>query len=176
MKDHNGQLIASLSDNNLYVKEGYEPYFHVIESERGSRDFMKICYVEKGWQISYDGTGTGEMTVLKADIQDGRIVNPGVSEPIKITDESSGNIEDIIVQIDHGTAITNPFTDVKSGAYYYEPVLWALENNITTGITPTLFKPNEGCTRAQIVTFLWRLAGSPDVKASAGFTDVPKGK
>ncbi len=67
----------------------------------------------------------------------------------------------------------NPFTDVKRGEYYYDAVLWAVENGITTGTTATTFSPNAACTRAQIVTFLWRAAGSPEPKANNhGFTDL----
>ena len=67
----------------------------------------------------------------------------------------------------------NPFTDVKEGAYYYDAVLWAVENGITGGTTATTFSPNASCTRAQAVTFLWRAAGSPAPKSSVNpFTDV----
>lgn len=53
-------------------------------------------------------------------------------------------------------APSNPFTDVKANAYYYNAVLWALNNNITTGTTSTTFSPDAPCTRGQIVTFLYR--------------------
>jgi len=66
----------------------------------------------------------------------------------------------------------NPFTDVKAGAYYYKAVLWASENGITSGKTPTTFAPNATCTRAQIVSFLWRAAGEPVMEANNPFTDV----
>ena len=52
-----------------------------------------------------------------------------------------------------------PFTDVAADAYYYEAVRWAVENNITSGNTATTFAPNAPCTRAQVVTFLWRALG-----------------
>ena len=67
----------------------------------------------------------------------------------------------------------NPFTDVPSGAYYYDAVLWAVENGVTDGVTATLFAPDASCTRAQIVTFLWRAAGSPEPVGTSAFTDVP---
>lgn len=67
----------------------------------------------------------------------------------------------------------NPFTDVPSGAYYYDAVLWAAENGVTDGVTATLFAPDAPCTRAQIVTFLWRAAGSPEPNGTSTFTDVP---
>ena len=71
---------------------------------------------------------------------------------------------------------TSPFTDVKIDAYYYEAVKWAQEKGITSGIGDNQFGPERSCTRAQIVTFLWRAAGSPAPKgAAAGMTDVVTG-
>ena len=71
-----------------------------------------------------------------------------------------------------GTA-QNPFVDVKEGAYYYDAVLWAVEQKITSGTSATTFSPDASCTRAQMVTFLWRAAGSPKVENGKNpFTDV----
>lgn len=67
---------------------------------------------------------------------------------------------------------TSPFDDVSTNAYYYEAVKWAAENNITGGIGNGLFGPELTCSRGQIVTFLWRAAGSPEPKALSTFTDV----
>ena len=64
------------------------------------------------------------------------------------------------------------FVDVPMNAFYYESVLWAVDNGITTGATATTFNPNGQCQRAQIVTFLWRAAGCPVVEAENPFTDV----
>ena len=70
---------------------------------------------------------------------------------------------------------TSPFSDVSTSAYYYEAVKWAQEKGITGGIGNGLFGPNQPCTRAQIVTFLWRAAGSPVVNYRMPFTDVDEG-
>ena len=67
---------------------------------------------------------------------------------------------------------TSPFSDVSTSAYYYEAVKWAQEKGITGGIGNGLFEPNQPCTRAQIVTFLWRAAGSPVVNYAMNMTDV----
>ena len=67
---------------------------------------------------------------------------------------------------------TSPFSDVSTSAYYYEAVKWAQEKGITGGIGNGLFGPNQPCTRGQIVTFLWRAAGSPEPKAMSSFADV----
>ena len=69
---------------------------------------------------------------------------------------------------------TSPFADVATDAYYYEAVKWAAEQGITGGTGGGLFSPDSTCTRAQIVTFLWRAAGSPEPKAMSGFSDVPE--
>ena len=66
----------------------------------------------------------------------------------------------------------SPFSDVSTSAYYYEAVKWAQEKGITGGIGNGLFGPNQPCTRAQIVTFLWRAAGSPEPKTMSSFADV----
>ena len=70
-------------------------------------------------------------------------------------------------------AVANPFTDVKDGAFYYKPVQWAVVNGITAGTSKTTFSPDSNCTRGQVVTFLWRAAGSPQpTMTSHSFTDV----
>ncbi len=70
------------------------------------------------------------------------------------------------------TSTKNPFSDVKKDAYYYKAVLWAVENGITTGTSATKFSPDAGCTRGQVVTFLYRAEGSPVVNGSNPFKDV----
>ncbi len=64
------------------------------------------------------------------------------------------------------------FTDIDHGSYYYDAVLWAVENGITTGITETTFSPTARVNRAQTVTFLWRLANAPVIEGDSQFTDV----
>ena len=70
-------------------------------------------------------------------------------------------------------SVLNFFYDVPNGAYFYEAVKWAVDKGVTNGLSDTMFGPYESCTRAQIVTFLWRAAGSPEPKAMSSFTDVP---
>ena len=67
---------------------------------------------------------------------------------------------------------TMPFTDVPVGSYYYDAVLWAVENGITKGTSDTTFSPNMTCSRAQIVTFLWRSEKSPTAGTANPFADV----
>ena len=66
----------------------------------------------------------------------------------------------------------SPFADVATDAYYYDAVKWAVNKGITNGVSETLFGPDQACTRAQIVTFLWRAAGSPEPKSGSNFADV----
>ena len=70
--------------------------------------------------------------------------------------------------------VTNPFTDVSKDSVYYNAIMWAVEKKITTGVTATTFEPNSPCNRAQIVTFLYREAGSPELAKDAAnpFSDV----
>ena len=71
------------------------------------------------------------------------------------------------------TLANNPFTDVTEDAYYFDAVLWAVDEGITNGTSETTFSPDASCTRAQMVTFLWRAAGSPKATATTCvFTDV----
>ena len=84
----------------------------------------------------------------------------------------AGNVTVKAVFMDDNTML-NFFTDVHAEDYYYDAVLWAAQKGITGGMSDTLFAPNAACTRAQIVTFLWRAAGSPEPKALSSFADVP---
>ena len=68
--------------------------------------------------------------------------------------------------------ITNPFTDVSKGAYYYDAVLWAVKNGVTNGTSAAAFSPDMTVSRAQMVTFLWRACGSPKATGSNPFADV----
>ncbi|MEG2010247.1 MAG: S-layer homology domain-containing protein, partial [Oscillospiraceae bacterium] len=71
------------------------------------------------------------------------------------------------------SSAVNPFTDVKSDAYYYKAVLWAMEKGITSGTSAKTFSPETVCNRSQAVTFLWSSAGKPVVNYAMSFTDVP---
>ena len=100
---------------------------------------------------------------------------------LELTDKGSGKYTFVMpagkvtvkaVFMDDNTML-NFFTDVHAEDYYYDAVLWAAQKGITGGMSDTLFAPNAACTRAQIVTFLWRTAGSPEPKALSSFADVP---
>ena len=102
---------------------------------------------------------------------------------LKLTDKGNGKYTftmpaskvEIKVTFMEDNSVLNFFYDVPNDAYYYEAVKWAAEDGITGGIGSSLFAPNQPCTRAQIVTFLWRAAGSPVVNYLMPFTDVDEG-
>lgn len=90
-----------------------------------------------------------------------------------ITDSSNNNTSDKDSEYTSGsTKVTPNFNDVADDAYYAAPVKWAVENGITTGTSSTAFSPDMTCTRAQILTFIWRAAGSPTASAVNPFSDV----
>ena len=99
---------------------------------------------------------------------------------LKLTDKGNGKYTftmptskvEIKVTFMEDNSVLNFFYDVPNDAYYYEAVKWAAENGITGGVGNSLFAPNLPCTRAQIVTFLWRAAGSPVVNYAMNMTDV----
>lgn len=98
---------------------------------------------------------------------------------IAVTDKGNGKYTFTMPgsKVSIGTAFiktpeTSPFDDVSVDAYYFDAVKWAADKGITGGVSDNLFAPDDGCTRAHIVTFLWRAAGSPEPKSMASFTDV----
>ena len=84
----------------------------------------------------------------------------------------SGKVE-VKATFQEDNSVLNVFYDVPNDAYYFEAVKWAVGKNITNGVSENLFGPDQACTRAQIVTFLWRAAGSPVVNYAMDLTDVP---
>lgn len=113
-----------------------------------------------------------ELSGIKVTDQNGR--------EVKLTDKGSGKytftmpVGKVTIKADFiAQTVDSVFADVSADAYYYEAVKWAAGKGITGGIGDSLFAPNQSCTRAQIVTFLWRAAGSPEPKVLSSFADVP---
>ena len=102
-------------------------------------------------------------------------------DPVEVTNNGDGTYSftqpagkvDIKVTFMEDNSMLNFFVDVFPGDYYYDAVLWAAEKGITGGVDDTHFAPNATCTRAQIVTFLWRAAGSPEPESLSSLSDVP---
>ena len=118
-----------------------------------------------------DGYELKKLTVT--DSQDGavRVQNAGEGRYTFVMPGGGVTVSASFVRSGEQTEL--PFTDVDSGAYYYDAVRWAVEQGIASGVTGTAFAPGRGCTRAQLVTFLWRANGSPEPSEKENpFTDV----
>ena len=132
---------------------------------------------------SHKTASKGTTVTLTVDPDKGYLLDTltvldGKDKERKLTDKGDGKFtftmpdSKVTVEATFKTAGNNPFTDVPAGAYYEDAVVWAVGKNITTGMSAAAFDPNGSCTRAQIVTFLWRAAGSPEPKTMKGFDDV----
>ena len=112
------------------------------------------------------GHAVGHVTpievLLLTDKGDGKYTFPMPGSQVTVTARFK--------QTDTGTE--NPFTDISKNDYFYDAVLWAVEEGITSGTSDTTFSPNVSCTRAQMVTFLWRVSGFPKASITNPFTDV----
>lgn len=112
-----------------------------------------------------------ELDTIKALDKDGK--------ELKLTDQGNGKYTftmpagKVTVKATFEDSNLVKFDDVSKGDYCYEAVKWAVKNGITSGIGNNRFGPNDPCTRGQIVTFLWRAAGSPEPKSMSSFSDVP---
>lgn len=190
----NGTLMASTIGENISYSDSSEVAIYL------NGDGKDIYMPSDGdYRVEITGTGTGTMTytaqdynldtnsmLIKKSFSNVEITNQknfigivtnGITaaRSTLISVDSKGNkIEEIHGETAYGTS---QFTDVKVDAYYYEAVLWAVGQGITVGTSPTTFSPNNPCTRAQAVTFLWRAAGSPKPASNVNpFTDVKAGQ
>ena len=150
-----------------------------------------------GYDVSADKTVTGAIVVSPQSASKGdsvtitaapdkgyklsgiKVIDQNGRE-VKLTDKGSGKYTftmpagKVTIKADFiAQTVDSVFADVSADAYYYEAVKWAADKRITGGIGDSLFAPNQSCTRAQIVTFLWRAAGSPEPKQLSTFGDVP---
>ena len=118
-----------------------------------------------------DGFKLDELTVIDKNGNELKLTDKGNGKYTFTMPASKVEVNAIFVK----EVETSPFSDVSTSAYYYEAVKWAQKKGITGGIGNGLFGPNQPCTRAQIVTFLWRAAGSPVVNYAMNMSDVPEG-
>ena len=126
--------------------------------------------VRDGWDQTFTITPDKGYAVAKV-LVDGKSVGAVKSYTFKnVTKDHT--IEAIFMK-SNGNPQTGVFVDVAEGSYYEEAIDWAVEKGVTNGVSSNMFAPNDPCTRAQIVTFLWRAAGSPAPKSMSSFTDVP---
>lgn len=140
---------------NLTIDNYAEFFDYAVDEDSGNEitasDGESIILTESGcyivWVVTSTATGNSSYRACLVNVQ-----------PATTTPTTVGN-----------------FTDVKTSDYFAEPVLWAVEKGITAGTSSTTFSPNQDCTVAQILTFLWRANGSPKSSGSNPFTDVKSG-
>lgn len=139
-----------------------------VVSSNGTMTFEDEEDMERNYLICTASDGTVSYMPLDTDIltrtADGYTLNIYGASDIKLTVKNS----------DWPVNVNASFDDVKSGEYYVLPIRWAVAKGITTGTSQTTFSPTAYCTRAQIITFLWRAAGAPKTEQQNPFTDVSK--
>ncbi len=138
-----------------------------MDEDELQKDYL-ICTAEDG-QVSY----------VPLDIEylhktdNGYTLNIRTVEPVVLTIGNNTSVGDPKnEEIKKDTKSEIPFTDVKPSDYFAEAVLWAVKGSITAGTSDTTFSPDQTCTRAQILTFLWRAVGAPKAETANPFTDV----
>ena len=145
----------------------------VADTEHGAVT-VRPRYAERGQTVTVtvtpdDGYVLETLTVTDKNGNAVELTDKGSG---KYTFKMPGRRVEIKATFMEDNSVLNFFVDVPNDAYYYEAVKWAVENGITQGRTETTFCPEDTCTRAEIVTFLWRAFGSPEVTAAVSYTDV----
>ena len=148
------------------------------------------------YSVTVDKTENGSVTVSPKSASKGDTVTVTVKpdsgyvlETLTVTDKNGNELTlkdkgdgkysfvmpdgKVSVEAEFVKTAATSFADVPANAYFADAVKWAVDKGITNGLTDTMFGPYASCTRAQIVTFLWRAAGSPEPKTASSFTDVP---
>ena len=157
------------SGGGSYTPPTYKVESTVSKDDDGTVSFSKNS-AKKGDTVTITVTPDRYYKV------DGVTVKDKNGNEIAVTDNGDGTftfkMPDSKVAVEPVFSWDNPFGDVAENTYYAPAVEWALKNEVTGGTTTATFSPNTGCTRAQIVTFLWRAAGCPEPAGMSSFTDV----
>ena len=151
-----------------------------VTTSAGTMHFKDTDAMQKAYVICTASDGTESYLPLDLDymtkVDNGYQLNIRCTSPVIFTVGDETNTPDTIkpddTKPDNTNSFNTNFIDVKADAYYANAVKWAVEKSITTGTTSTTFSPNDTCTRAQIITFLWRAVGSPKATAENPFSDV----
>ena len=161
-----GTSLAVQSTGKQSIFPGLEGYYTLLgeqrESKLGAYSGAQTMYVE--------GDGTGQMDVIIWHENGAHFIGYERYEALPVTPGCRYDFTDDHAVLDNKTnfepteRVYNPFVDVQSGAFYYDPVLWAVNHipQITNGTDATHFSPSDTCTRGQVVTFLWRAANCPE--------------
>ena len=156
----------------------FSPSYPVITPDKTENGTVTVStkYATSGSSVTItvkpdDGFKLDELTVIDKNGNELKLTDKGNGKYTFTMPASKVEINAAFVK----EVEISPFNDVSTSAYYYEAVKWAQKKGITGGIGNGLFGPNQPCTRAQIVTFLWRAAGSPVVNYAMNMSDVPEG-
>ena len=168
-------LVEKTSSSGGFSSGSFFPSYPVTTPGKTENGTVTVSprYAERGDTVTItvkpdDGFKLDELTVTDKNGNELKLIDKGNGKYTFTMPASKVEIKATFVK----EVEISPFSDVSTSAYYYEAVKWAQEKGITGGIGNGLFGPNQPCTRAQIVTFLWRAAGSPEPKAMSSFADV----
>ncbi len=178
------RYLANFYYEDVTTKEYSGPYFAVVSKERiDGKDYWTLYYHEKYMAPSTTGfLDVNDDSFYAAAVE--WAVNKGITSGVssyRFDPSGTCTRAQAVTFLWRAAGSpapkskTCPFTDVAAGTFYYNAVLWAVENQITNGMSATLFQPNGPCTRGQIVTFLWRAAGRPKTTGSLPFRDLAPG-
>ena len=193
-------ILENIADSSRYSLISSDKYYSVMTENANTIRFDSEQIDIKGKEVTFDAsisvmsdtklkklTGKSTDDCSVQELNNGvEIVSSGICEDIKyesITEESY-SVQEASTPFET-TSFTdpqepsNPFTDVPDGKFFTDAVLWAVSQDpqITTGVTDTTFMPDRTCTRAHVVTFLWRANGCPEPQSTTNhFKDVPNGK
>lgn len=169
------------SNNAVQIFAIWNSYIESVTTSSGSMQFEDEDAMMKEYLICKYKNGLETYMPLDAEamtkVDGGYSVYINSENPVVIKIGNGSAASEVNAdKKDNETKKTNDvsFKDVSSDAYYANAVKWAVERNITTGTSQTTFSPDETCTRAQILTFLWRAVGSPETNAANPFSDVKK--
>lgn len=162
------------------AKVTYTIYNNKTKVDTGSLTFTVIQQTKSNYFSDVTESNTGKWSANSIDFMSANELVTGTAA--KTFSPNQTMTRAMLVTILYRVAdkpsvknVSNPFTDVKAGTYYYDAVLWAYKNNIVTGTSSTTFNPNGAVTREQIAAILYRYAGSPRVNASLkGYSDQNK--
>ncbi len=170
-----------------YTNSGYDyPYASIFHQGRryawngsafAQTDAFEYNYREgNGTVTPTSATHNGTRVSTSEGAALDRALQAGAARTLMILGDGAPNGMTKAEALAYLGSITGRFFDVPAGRFYTDPVAWAVENDITAGTSTYLFSPDDPCTRAQAVTFLWRAAGKPEPRSrKTGFTDVPAG-
>ena len=153
-----------------------EPSYSILLTEtKGGVLAVRYKYASKGDTVTITVTPDAgyELDALTAEDKNGKelaLTDKGDGKYTFTMPGSKVTVTARFKQTDTGTE--NPFTDISKNDYFYDAVLWAVKEGITSGTSDTTFSPNVSCNRAQMVTFLWRASGSPEIGTANPFSDV----